>query len=336
MIYDQWFNILNFITDPRDISNCRKTCRMFNEHLTKYTQIIKENSIEKELDEYFPTLINSINMNFFLSFSKITVLDFPVFVNSYQELSIIIMMKNLRKTTMRLSSKIDINFILQFVKDYKSGYTLSNGTFIKQQRNLDEKIFKFIRKSTIRYIKSGVYAVINTIHPRHMNFLDLSLIEELNVKTLITNCVRDQIITSLNIPTIIYPYQSDDLDFNNEPWLRCKEFICVPVTRKYISHNIAIVYDIEIDEVRPQITKYISPTLFNELDKLLYVFPNIKDVGVYINDVNNINIINSYCLEKNINVILFHSGLQIKNMLNYDLTKLLCLEETVNNLIEYY
>lgn len=337
--YDVWYYILDYITDPRDLSSCRQTCKLFNYCLSDNTTIINENNIKPttELIEYWPSLrkYESINMKFLLSFSKITILDFPLFVENYQDLSVIIMMKNLKKTTIRMSSHLDVILILQFFKDYKSGYVLSDGFFIKQKRTLSNKIFKFIRKNTIRYVKDNVYGLIHTDHSRHLSFVDISLIEELKVKTIITNSIRERMMDNLNIDTVIYPYSADDVNIDYDPWTNCKEYICIPTIHKKRCREIAYVYNMEIDQIRENITKYIIPLSFNEMGKMLQIFPNIKEIGVAINHPKCVDLIINFMKKHKVDITIYHTGIKIPyNVRNYDLINLHELERTIDIMIE--
>ena len=339
LLIDVWSNVLKYITDPRDLSNCRKTCKLFNQHLSENCKYITESNrpFKSEVDQYWPPLSrnHSITMKFLLTFSKIKILNFPVFVENYQELSVIIMMKNLSKATIRLSSKFDPNLLLQFVKDYKSGYVLSNGFFIKEERNLENKVFKFIRKNTVRYIREGMYGLINTDHPRQMTLLDLSLIKELGAKTIITNSVRHRITDTLDVNRVIHPYECDSIHFDHNPWGRCKEYICVPYKGKNRNQDSALMYEFELDELRPNIESYIVPVLFIQIVKMIEMFPNINNVGVYLNEDKYIPILEQFSHKLGLNIQIYHNNLDIplsQNISEFNLSKLESLEETVDGI----
>ena len=336
-------NILLYINDPRDISNCRKSCFLFNSLLSNRTHTIKENKRKYNdiIDEYWPLLQrnSSLTMKFILSFKRLKILEFPVRVNNFSDLSVIGMLKHLRKITIRMHESIDPDLLMNFIDNYKNGYVLNNGMPIKQYRSLEDFVFKIIRKKTIRYLTHEKYALIYLDHRKPISLLDVQLLKMVSTKTFITNCTNEYNFNDLNINTVIFASCISDIHHTDYvPWLRVKNYKFQPIKSKYRNESLNILKYPVLNEIRPLVNTYSMPINETDLQYLIKTYINVKNIGVYITNKECINFILSFCNNynmKNINIYSHFDSLDFKlfpNVTQYNLNNLPTIEEYTDSI----
>lgn len=253
--------ILSNIKDPVNLSNCRKTCKLFNYILTNRNRNIENiKQISKN---------KSLNIDFLNSFLNIKILDFPVKIRHFTDLYEIGKL-NISKFTFQIDKKDNVSLLL-FLLDY-------NREKIRKYKNLKNTVFKIIQGKTIRWITNKKYAVYNA----DFEISDNYLIKICCCETLITNS-RYSLYSS--VKNIIYLSTIEKLKFIDYiPPLHIKSYSWRPIASqnknkinklKNLSRSITSLL-----EVRPNVIKYEMPILPKHYKKMKDIFFNAESFGI--------------------------------------------------------
>jgi len=253
--------ILEYITDVESISNCRKTCFLFNEILKKSCIKISENK-KRDFNNPFPRLSNYNNLvlNFLYSFENIKYLDFPIFAN--HSICRKISSLNLQRLTLRVTDVVNIMCCLD----------------IFMSENKTVKIFLGKR---IYWIKKGFFGKCDGDY----NFVDYLLMEIANAESVISN----KYLNSLHdVDEFIYlsnPEKITSLDYY--PALCLKSYKWRPILsddRRKLNYLYEINKFIkDIEEVRPKILEYEMPVYPEYIQDMKNIYINVENYS-YIED----------------------------------------------------
>lgn len=249
--------ILRHVSDVESVSNCRKTCYLFNYLLTKNTKYLS-NKIKTYIWNPFPKP-KSINLDFMHSFPNLRSLDIPVNIEEFSDLD-----KFSNYTRLTLNLKIDMLAILEFIENF-----IMKGGVLKINYN-----------ETKYWVKMGTYGKEGGICDVH----DILLMDICRCKTLISD-----VYSNYHVENTIFLCNPEEIKgINYVPPIYTKHYKWRPVQSKYRNlknnskeyfKNFKFSYG-----VRPNIKTYEMPLDISQTNKLKEVFINLENHAYIEND----------------------------------------------------